>query len=613
MPPPPPPDNGPSQDDRLGKLHPPSPLRANDLVLLRFDGREAVNELFRFSVEAMTAKPSIAFEPLLGKHFTVEITTIYGKPRYFDGILTASRALGLLEGGTGYELTLEPMISVLDKRHNQRIFNDRTAQDIITKVLGDYGFQADFDVSGLSPVEYVVQYGESDLAFIRRIMERFGFNFYFTHDLGAHRLKINDGTFSAKIPGDKRAVAAVTGQHVATEEHFDSWIYDRLVTSGKVRVTDYDFKNPKANLEATQTGNATHQHGQVETFLFPGGYTQKDDSKGIAAKRLKQLRGADNRHRATGDVLSLQPGQLVTASGAKDAEVGGREFVALACQHSFTSEAYSTGHGGGAAGEDSYRGSYEFSPSSQPVLPPMVTPRAVIKGPQVGIVTDGQDGTLDEYGRIVVQFPWDANAQSVRCRVLQPWAGNGMGHVFIPRVGMEVLVEFLNGDPDQPVVVGCLYNGQNKPPYDLPGQKNISGIKSASIGGGTYNEFIFDDTGGSELVRTHAGYDMETTVENDQRLTVKQNQTTQVSQVYDITADQKLQITVGACKLVMDGTKIELTIGPSKVTMNAQGVQIEGMEVKASGKMNLETSGGLTAKHTAGAQMTVQAAIVMIN
>lgn len=603
-----------SQEERLGKLH--TPFGTDVLVLLRFDGTEAVNELFEFTVEAMTSEQGLKLDDAIGKHCTVELKTIAHGPRFFDGVLTEVRALGLLEGGYGYQLTLRPWFWLLDQRKNQRIFHEMTVQDIIQMIFAEYGFNADIQAAGLPQLEYTVQYGESDLTFIRRLMERFGLNFHFVHRQGQHDLKINDGSYETRIPGEDRMLLSSTGQHLANAEHFESWYFDRRITTGRVKLTDYNFKTPTAAMGVEQAGIATYDYHDLEAYEYPGGYLDGDTGKTLAQLRLKQSLAADNRHHAEGDAMTLAAGMVVKLKAEdKDSGLNDKVFVALRCTHAFVAAAYATSTGTGiGAGQNSYRGSYEFSPKEQPIVPPRVTPRTVIRGPHVATVTGSGEIDSDEFGRITVQFPWDSDgAMSMRCRVLQPWAGSSFGNIFIPRVGMEVVVEFLDGDPDYPVVVGCLYNGQNSPPYGLPGQQNIAGIKSQSVGGGGYNEFVMDDTGGAELIRTHAQFNMDTTVENDMTTTVKQAKTTDVTTTYEITAKTHFKVTVGQCELLMDGSKIQLSIGPSKVTLDMGKVSIESIDVSATGSASLETKGGATVSHTADGTMTIRGAMININ
>lgn len=633
-----------SQADRAGRLY--TPFGDDVLVLLRFDGTESVNELFEFTVDAMTSSKTLNLNDAVGQHCTVELGSIAHGARYFDGLLTEITALGLVEGGIGYRLTLRPWLWLLDQRRNQRIFHDVTPQDIIQTIISEYGFNVEITASGLPTLEYTVQFGETDLTFIRRMMERFGLNFYFVHDKNKHDLIINDGNFATPIPGDTRVVLTSANQHLGDEEHFEGWTSDRRITTGRVKLTDYNFKTPTASMGAEQSGTAEYSHHDIEAYEYPGGYLDGGEGSNVAKLRLKQVRAEDNRNRAEGDAMTLAAGMVVKLKSDEDENLDGKSFVALSCSHSFVSQSYSSGGSAGTAGENHYSGAYEFSPKDQPIVPARVTPRAVIRGPHVAVVTGGGEIDSDEFGRITVQFPWDADgAMSMRCRVLQPWAGNGFGNIFIPRIGMEVVVEFLDGDPDFPVVVGCLYNGQNSPPYGLPGQQNIAGIKSNSVSGSGYNEFILDDTGGAELIRTHAQYDMESTVENDERRTVKNNRTTEidvndtrtvkgndkeditgtmkttvsqskstdVTTTYEITAKSHFKVTVGMCELMMDGTKIELKVGPSKVTLDAMNVTLEGMNIKSTAELALETSSKLSSKHDGGITMTIKGVMVLIN
>ncbi|WP_102224477.1 type VI secretion system Vgr family protein [Acidimangrovimonas sediminis] len=605
-----------SQQERLGKLHPASPLGPDDLVLVQFRGSEAVNDLFRFEVEALTDKSSIDLDAAIGKHFTVELTTIADGPRYFDGLLTDVTALGPHLGKRGYMLTLQPELWMLSRRYNQRIFHDQSPVDIITQVLGDHGLSAEQDAPGdlaQGPQEYVVQHGESDLDFIRRLMERFGINFYHTHALGSHGIKLTGESFGSKTAEGTREVKASSRQHNADKEHFESWRYDRRLTGGRVRVTDYNFEKPSTSLEASQTGDAGYAHNDIESFVYPGGYLDAGEGVDTAKLRLKQLRGEDNRHYAEGDVMSAGAGTVLTIEGTGDTTVDGKDFVVLAAHHAYDAQSYSTGGDGADAGVDPYRGAFEMAPKSVPLVPQMVTRRAVIPGPQVAKVIGSDEIDCDRYGRILVQFPWDLEGSgSMRCRVVQPWAGAGWGNIQIPRVGMEVLVQFLMGDPDHPVVVGCLYNQANMPPYALPSEQNTAGIRSKSVGGGGYNELVMIDTDGQEKIRMHAQHDHEVTVENDETVEVKknrsqtvgENKSTEVGKVYTIDAKDKIELTVGQSKLMMDGSKIELSIGSSKVTLDMTNVKVE--------TMNLQTN-GVTAKHGASGMLDIKAPLVQIN
>lgn len=623
-----------SQDDRLGKLH--TPLGKDVLVLQEFSGTEAVNDPFGFSVRALCTDKTVNLDKVIGRNVTVELQSIAHGPRYFDGLLTGTRFLGVRTGGYAYELTLNSWFWLLDRRKNQRIFHNMTPSDILMQVFADYGYQAEIDADGLPTLEYTVQYGETDLSFVRRLMEKFGLNFYFTHAMGEHRLKVNAGRFSDEVPGSSRDLIPYDGQHRATVEHFSAWTANRAITPGRVKVTDYNFKTPNANLETNQSGNAQYAHNNLEIFDFPGGFLDTGGSNKAARLRLQQAGMGDNRHRAEGDAMQVSAGCVVQLK-AKEHPLNGKSFIATRCSHSFVAGGFSSGGAGGGAGEDSYEASYEFAPKEQPLVPEKVTPRAVMHGPHLATVIGSGEIDSDEFGRITVKFPWDISGSgSMRCRVVQPWAGNSWGTMFIPRVGMEVVVQFIDGDPDFPLVIGSVYNGVNATPYPLPGKQNIGGMKSQSVGGGGYNEFIMDDTGGNELIRMHAQYNLDATVENnetrtvnkDRTTTIKQNDTenitetqsttaknkkADVNQSYEITSGQTYKVTVGAAKIEMSTTEIKLSVGASSITLNATGITVDAMEVKASAKTNLETSSMLTATHSATGIMTITGAMVKIN
>ena len=246
-----------------------------------------------------------------------------------------------------------------------------------------------------------------------------------------------------------------------------------------------------------------------------------------------------------------------------------------------------------------------------------MTEKPFVHGPQTARVVgpQGEDIHCDEFGRILVHFHWDRESDnSMWCRVAQVWAGRNWGGVFIPRIGMEVVVEFLEGDPDQPLVVGCVYNGDNKPPFQLPGNKNINGWKSNStIGGDGYNELVFDDTKGKELVRAHAQFDLDTTVENDERRTVHHDRTTTIDndETHKVGQDRKTSIgkndklNVGDTLTIEAGKKITLKVGGSEIVIDGQSITVKALHVG--------TKGTVTAKHEAAGMLTVKGGMVLIN
>ena len=314
-------------------------------------------------------------------------------------------------------------------------------------------------------------------------------------------------------------------------------------------------------------------------------------------------RSKDHHFQADGDCVSCFPGGLVTLEDRSKSGLDA-EYLALHCRHRYAAQAYRTGmHAEGPA----YEGQYEFIKSDKTYAPPRVTPKAVIAGHQTAKVVGKGDIDVDEYGRILVRFHWDQEQdQSRRCRVAQVWAGKGWGGIFIPRVDMEVLVAFLEGDPDEPYVVGALYNDAHMPPYDLPGEKTKSGVKSNSTTGKSgFNELMFDDEDGSQLVRLHAERNLELVIENDEARTVKNNRDSEVKQNDTLHVGQVLKVTADM--------KIELICGQSKITMEPTQITMELMMIDIKANTSLTTKASVTAEHAADGFMNIHAALVKIN
>ena len=504
------------QVERLGRLT--TTLGSDVLVLLRFDGSDHLNDLFEYRVEALAIRDDLDFDALVGTHTTVEVEA-HDAMRPFDGIVTSARWAGVGENGHRYDLTLRPWFWLAGRRRNQRIFHNKTVVQILQELLSDYAPLGDPALEiGLSrdyPVlEYTVQYRESDLDFARRQMERHGISFHFRHALGSHTLVLTDDALAHETLG-ARPFKRYDGHHQYEHEHFWDWAPERNVTTGAVRLTDYNFKKPTQAMEVDRLGDAAYAQGQIESFDYPGDYPAQDVGRLVVGLRAEQERGADRRIRAVGDCTSLGAGMRMTLSGDKVPGTG-ETFLCLSASHHFVSEAY----GSGGQGSDGYAftGSYVFMPDTAPMAPPRRTPVAVVQGPQTAEVVGEGEIDCDEYGRILVRFHWDlANAYSMRCRVSQNWAGAGWGGMVIPRIGMEVLVEFLEGDPDKPVVVGNVFNGKNDAPYELPKHKTKAVWRSKTHQGEGFNEISFEDRNGDEQLYLHAEMDQDIEVKNELR------------------------------------------------------------------------------------------------
>lgn len=507
------------QDSRLGRLD--TVLGPDTLVLLRFDGTDHVNNLFEYNVEALSVEANIDFDELIGTHATVELLTQKDGPSWFDGIVTQARWVGAGENGQRYNLKLRPWLWVAEQRRQQQIFHNQTAPQIIERVLSSYAhlgkphlvnrLQSDYP-----ELEYTVQYRESDMAFVCRMMERFGISYHFVFAPGNHSMVLTDAVDQHdSIPGEARKFKGVDGHNNADEEHFWEWQPERNFVTGAVRLTDFNFKTPTVAMEVDKVGDAGYAEGQIESYDYPGDYLDPEAGKVLAATRTNQERGQDKRHRAVGDCTSLRAGMRLTLTGDQVPGVKGNSYLCLSASHSYVSDSY--GSGDVESDGYAYSGSYVFMPEDSPLAAKRKTPAPMIHGPQTAMVVGEGEIDCDEYGRILVHFHWDlAKAHSMRCRVSQTWAGQGWGGIAIPRIGMEVVVEFLEGDPNKPIVTGCVYNEKTGMPYDLPANKTRMSLKSQSHERGGFNELRFEDAGGAEEIFMHAQKDHNTVVENDE-------------------------------------------------------------------------------------------------
>ncbi|MGH1367776.1 MAG: type VI secretion system Vgr family protein [Maritimibacter sp.] len=494
-----------SQAARMGRLS--TVLGADQLVLRRFEGDEHLSGLFDYKVECLAAISDVDFDALIGTHATVTLVTHEGTEQPFDGIITQARWLGAGENGHKYELRLQPWFFLASMRRNQRIFHNMSVVSILEELLASYSDSGTLTVDltqDYPDLEYTVQYRESDMDFAKRLMERHGISYHFVHREAAHDMVLTDIAENHASIG-MRPFKPAEGHHQEDIEHFFEWRPARRITTGAIRLTDYNFKTPNAAMEVDHTGDAAYAQGQIESFDWPGDHLDQSRGKVVAQLRTKGERGQDRRFEAEGDIISLRAGGLVSLGG-DDVPGRGEEYLCLSAHHSYESDSYGTG--GGEDDDTAYKGRYILLPANAPMLPEHKTPRADVKGPQTAVVVGEGEIDCDEYGRILVQFHWDLDASySMRCRVSQNWAGNGWGGMVIPRIGMEVLVEFLDGDPDKPMVTGCVYNGRNKVPYDLPEHKTRSTFKTDTHQGKGFNELRFEDKDGAEEIFIHAEKD----------------------------------------------------------------------------------------------------------
>lgn len=582
-----------TQDHRLGRLD--TPAGKDVLCLVRFYGTEGLSELFDFTVEAVSTKSEIDFDAAIGQSCSVTIQSHAKPDRIFNGVLVAVHGMGGEAELYNYRLVLRPWLWFLSRTSDCRIFENQTVRDIIQKVFSDRGFSdfKDATTGDFPKLDYCVQYRETDLAFVSRLMEQHGIYYFFQHEKDKHTLVLANGKSSHDdIPGHASLpVFLADAQTRRDHEYLHHWSPERRFRSGKFELTDYDYLKPSADMKGDATGSASYTKSKLEIFDYPGKYKDKSDGETYAKYRLEAEQALDQRRGARGDAISLCPGGLVSLE-KHPSKTENKKYLVLRTAHSYTAESYYSGASNNAP---SYSGDYEFLSSDIPFRAPFETPCPLVHGPQTAKVVgkDGEEIDVDEHGRILVRFFWDRKkTQSCRVRVAQVWAGSGWGTQIIPRIGQEVVVEFLEGDPDRPLVTGVVYNGDNKHPFEMPANKTRSGFKSASSKGGSgYNELMFEDKKGSENIRMHAQKDYNVTILNtetvtigekygdsktsrsttlkkgsddlkiengDQTIYIKQKQTVTVDDEISITATNKITLTVGASSITLDPAQITI-------------------------------------------------------
>ncbi|PJI84360.1 type VI secretion system secreted protein VgrG [Yoonia maricola] len=554
-----------SQQYRQGRLT--TSLGADTLVLLRMDGTEELSGDFEWRVEALSTQPGLDLHSLLGTHATVEIDHTSGA-RAFDGVVCEAEACGASENGWRYNLVLRPWLHVAGLRRNMRIFHNKTVVQIVEEVLSAYAYlgnpHLDLRLTEDYPVlEYTTQYGDTDADFVRRQLERHGISWSWAHEDGSHTLLLTDAEFGLpEVPGGTRPFYGVDGFHRHKEEHFRTWAVGERITTGAVRLTEYNFKTPNAAQEVDHTGDATHPSGEIESYDWPGDYLQQDEGREGVRRRTQAERGQAPRHHAQGDVVSLGAGWRVALKGDEVPGATGQTFVCLKAEHRFRAQSYGSGDSGND--EQPYAGSYVLMPTDTPYRPERRTVGPKVQGPETAVVVGEGEIDCDEHGRILCRFHWDLEgAHTMRVRVSQNWASKGWGGMVIPRIGMEVIVEHLRGDPDKPIVTGCVFNGDNTTPYELPKHKTRSTFMTDSHKGVGHNELRFEDESGQEEIYMHAQKDMNIEILNDRSKRVEEDQSEFVGQ------DKSIQVGGDHSEVISGNMSIAVGSNPlSRALMN---------------------------------------------
>lgn len=504
-----------------------TPLGEDVLVFGRMTATEQLSRLFEFDVELFSEKTDIQITEVLGKNVTVRLEMPNKRgTRYFNGFVTRFGYIGTrgLRYGA-YRATLSPWLWFLTRTADCRIFQNKKVPDIIKELFREQGFTDFKDMLSGSyrEWEYCVQYRETDFNFVSRLMEQEGIYYYFTHDNGKHTLVLADGYSShSKFAGYDQIPYFPPDIHDHRErDHLSEWLSFKQVQPGAYALNDFDFKAPRKNLRAVLNQPKSHALADFEMYDYPGEYVEPGDGNNYSKIRLQELLAQHEIAQGRGNAAGLAVGYLFSLTQCPRDEQN-REYLIVSATHRLESDEYESFSGGAISGKP-YLGEIVAIEAKQPYRAPRITPKPVVQGPQTAIVVGpkGEEIYTDQYGRVKCQFHWDRYGKadpdsSCWIRVAQSWAGKKWGTLYLPRIGHEVIVDFLEGDPDQPIITGRVYNGVNMPPYTLPDNKTMSTLKSlSSKGGGGFNEFRFEDKKGEEQIFLHAERNEDIRVKKD--------------------------------------------------------------------------------------------------
>lgn len=580
--------------------------------------REELGRLFEIELDLLSEEPALDFDQILGKQITIDIDVGDGKKRVWNGHVCEFSQGFAVGHYSSYHATVRPWLWMLTRTSDCRIFQEESVPDIIKKVFRDHGY-SDFKdklSGGYDKRTYCVQYRETDFDFVSRLMEEEGIYYYFEHEKGKHSLVLGDAASShSTVSGyEKIPFFPPGGSAVRERDHISGWSVVRKVQPGTVAFESYDFERPKASLEAKSVTPWKHAAGKFEMYDYPGRYTKSMEGDHLARVRMEGHAARHERVSVEGSVRGVGVGDLFSLSDFPRADQN-REYLVVSAHYLMESDEQQAG----SSSSEPFQCRFDVLPSrDHPFRTAQTTPRPVVEGPQTAIVVGkkGEEIWTDKHGRVKVQFPWDRygkSDESSSCwvRVGTPWAGKSFGGVQIPRIGEEVIVDFLEGNPDCPIITGRVYNGDNMPPYALPANQTQSGFKTRSSKGGgaeSFNELRFEDEKGEEEVYLHAEKDMNRVVENDDTLKVGFEKKDEGDQTVEIFNNQTVRV---GTKQATDGSQTveiykdrttSLETGNDSLEIK-QGDQT--IEIKA-GNQTIDLGGGNQTIKLAGGNQTIE-------
>jgi type VI secretion system secreted protein VgrG len=642
------------------------------LRVMDFTAREEISAPYEVDL-SLASTDEIKFDDVIGKEALLTIVRDEAD-RYFNGIINEFTQSGAMGRFYLYQAKMVPSLWLLSLKQNCRIFQNKSVEDIVKEILEDGGIESDRYVFRLQrtckPKEYCVQYRETDLSFISRLLEEEGIFYFLEHSKDTHVVVFGDGAVNYQpIEGkqNKKKQTEVPfhppDEMVAEEEAVSVFVLSRQIRSGKITVRDFNFKKPSLDLTAEEKADSFES---LEVYDYPGEYFESDEGKNLAKIRLEEAMTFKDQAEGRSVCAGFTSGYTFKLTD-HDRDDLNQEYFFVEVTHEGAQRQVLEEQAGG--GGSTYSNNFVAIPSSVTFRPERNTPKPVVEGVQTAIVVgpSGEEIYTDEFARVKVKFHWDrveGTDENSSCwiRVSQLWAGVNWGAMFIPRIGQEVIIDFIEGDPDRPIITGRVYNKTNIPPYTLPDQKTKSAIKTnSSIGGDGFNEIRFEDKKGEEELFIHGqknleirvtndrretiGHDRNLVVENDKKETVKNDRNEIVSKNHKeeiggnrnlkvvgkqvVAIDDSLSVTVGAnvnevfkadhsekvtgqftaqaADIVLEATSnITFKVGGSFIAISSSGIKIS-----SSGQIVIDAKA--SAELTSAGNVTIKGTMVMIN
>lgn len=623
-----------TQEHRLLSID--TPLGKDSLLLRSLKGHEGMSQLFHFDVEFLSENHNIAFKDIVGKQVTISLAHASDDKRYWSGYISRFVCASRDDNFSYYHAEVVPWLWFLTRTADCQIFQQKTIPEIVKKVFQDHGFHdfQDRTQTAYPQREYVVQYRETAFNFVSRLMEEYGIFYYFEHHESSHRLIMADSPSVHKnCPVQYKTRFNYARKSTLWDEDLvRNWIAEEELRPGKYALTDYNFQTPNSSLMANiQTVDEIGGNTNYEIYDYPGIHTKKSEGDDMTKIRMQEEEAAHHIVAGTSNCRSFASGFKFHLDEHSRREMNA-DYLLTEITH-YASVGQSYGASGNEKSDDqNYTNEFRCIPFSVPFRPQRITPKPVVQGPQTAVVVgpSGEEIYPDKYGRVKVQFFWDRLGKkdensSCWVRVSQPWAGKNWGAINIPRIGQEVIVEFLEGDPDRPIITGRVYNADQMPPYTLPDNMTRTTFMTRSTKGGgssNYNELRFEDKKGNEQIFMNAEKDMDLRVENDMREFIGQDRSLIVTrdQKEKVGGEQDVQITkdqnekvggdaslnIAGNQNVKVGQTMSLQVGQNLQEKSAQNYAHEaGVEIHLKAGMNVVIEAGL--------ELTIQASGNFIN